>query len=349
MLLVSFTRNSCFDRGLWPVPCLHQCCTRASETWNTVLCFSVVRLALSLSLCCFVIRAQIEKGSQVALLSAELVQKLSFCQSIGKSDALFVSFIVILFGVVLHILVYRTVPVWQTLPRTSLCSRTLGSANLCFLCTSRSAEYFVWSIRVLCEVGDLFDAVFRALCEVRDVSSGFSAHSVRCEQVLSFPAYPGNCRMSCPTQLVACLHRVSVVCENISLFPDPLVNLERRTLVDWWWCTCYIPCTYTHLLHDHFSARNTCTFCLRTLRTLLMRVTHTHGSSSSRFSMKIQFTENYTRQSTTWRSKIHSEEIQNTHYSSHNESLNLKDDNYWKPINGQIKLNEREYICVADW
>ena len=41
-------------------------------------------------------------------------------------------------------------------------------------------------------------------------------------------------------------------------------------------------CTYTHLLHAHFSARNTCTFCLRTLRTLLMRVTHTHGSSSKR-------------------------------------------------------------------
>ena len=71
-------------------------------------------------------------------------------------------------------------PFGKTLPRTSLCLRTLGSANLCFLCTSRSAKYFVWSIRVLCEVGDLFDPVFRALCEVRDVSSGFSAHSVRC-------------------------------------------------------------------------------------------------------------------------------------------------------------------------
>ena len=30
-------------------------------------------------------------------------------------------------------------------------------------------------------------------------------------------------------------------------------------------------------------------------------------------------------------------------------SLNLKDDNYWKPINGQIKLSVREYSCVANW
>ena len=46
------------------------------------------------------------------------------------------------------------------------------------------------------------------------------------------------------------------------------------------------------------------------------------------FLVKIQFRENYTRVSTTWRSKIQSEEIQNAHYSSRSVSLNLKDDNY---------------------
>ena len=61
--------------------------------------------------------------------------------------------------------------------------------------------------------------------------------------------------------------------------------------------------------------------------------------------VKDQFIENKTPLSTTWRSKIQSEEIQNTH----DEILNLKDDNYSKPINGQIKHNEREHICAADW
>ena len=31
------------------------------------------------------------------------------------------------------------------------------------------------------------------------------------------------------------------------------------------------------------------------------------------------------------------------------ESLNLNDDNYWKPINGRIKLSVREHTCVANW
>ena len=70
------------------------------------------------------------------------------------------------------------------------------------------------SVRVLCEIRDLFDPVLRALGEVRDVSSGFSAHSVRCEQVLSFRAYSGSSAISCPTHLVTCLHRVFVVCEK---------------------------------------------------------------------------------------------------------------------------------------
>ena len=46
---------------------------------------------------------------------------------------------------------------------------------------------------------------------------------------------------------------------------------------------------------------------------------------------KIQFREKI-RMSTTWRSKIQSEEIQNTHRWSRNESLNLKDNIHWKPI-----------------
>ena len=67
------------------------------------------------------------------------------------------------------------------------------------------------------------------------------------------------------------------------------------------------------------------------------------------FLVKIQCREIYTRLRTTWRSQIWSEEIQNVHWSRRDESLNLKDDNHWKPINGQIKLNEREYICAANW
>ena len=54
--------------------------------------------------------------------------------------------------------------------------------------------------------------------------------------------------------------------------------------------------------------------------------------------VKIQLRENYIWKSTRWRSRIWSKEIQNTHHSSH----------YWQPIKMQIKLNEREYICVAD-
>ena len=66
------------------------------------------------------------------------------------------------------------------------------------------------------------------------------------------------------------------------------------------------------------------------------------------FLVKIQFRENCTGLSTTWRSKIWNEEVQNTHYVSHSASLNLKDNNYWKIFNGQIKLSVREYICVAN-
>ena len=65
---------------------------------------------------------------------------------------------------------------------------------------------------------------------------------------------------------------------------------------------------------------------------------HLERRAQQDFLLKIQFRGNYTRLSTTWRSKIWSEEIQNTHHSSHSVSLNLKDGHYWKPNNGQEKL-----------
>ena len=46
--------------------------------------------------------------------------------------------------------------------------------------------------------------------------------------------------------------------------------------------------------------------------------------------VKIQFRENFSRLTTTWR--IWNEEIQNTHKMSHSVSLNLKDYNCWKSI-----------------
>ena len=46
------------------------------------------------------------------------------------------------------------------------------------------------------------------------------------------------------------------------------------------------------------------------------------------FMVKIQFGENYIRLSTTWRYRTQHEEIENTHYLSHNESSNLKNNNY---------------------
>ena len=67
------------------------------------------------------------------------------------------------------------------------------------------------------------------------------------------------------------------------------------------------------------------------------------------FLVKIQIREDHTWLSTTWRYTVWSEEIQNTHYSSHSVSLNLKDDSCWKPIKGQIKLNVREYLWVVNW
>ena len=64
---------------------------------------------------------------------------------------------------------------------------------------------------------------------------------------------------------------------------------------------------------------------------------------------EIQVRENYTQLSTTWRSKFWNEKIQNTHYSIHSASLNLKDDIFRKQISEQIKLGVREYTCVVNW
>ena len=58
-------------------------------------------------------------------------------------------------------------------PGISHCLRLVNSAKNKFVfahseqCTSRSAESFVWSIRVLCEVREVSDPVLRARCEVR--------------------------------------------------------------------------------------------------------------------------------------------------------------------------------------
>ena len=70
---------------------------------------------------------------------------------------------------------------------------------------------------------------------------------------------------------------------------------------------------------------------------------------NKQFLVKIHIKENYIWLSTTWRSRTSSEGIQNIRWLSRDESLNLKDDNYWKPINGQIKLSVGECTCVANW
>ena len=75
---------------------------------------------------------------------------------------------------------------------------------------------------------------------------------------------------------------------------------------------------------------------------------HLEQELNKLFLVKIRIREDETWLSTTWRSRIWNEEIQNTHYSNHSVSLNLKDDNYGKPIHMQIKLDVREYVCVAN-
>ena len=65
--------------------------------------------------------------------------------------------------------------------------------------------------------------------------------------------------------------------------------------------------------------------------------------------VKIHFGENYIWVSTRWRSRIWSEEIQNTHWLSHSVSLNLKDNNYWKPIRAcsELEMKNRLQECYA--
>ena len=67
------------------------------------------------------------------------------------------------------------------------------------------------------------------------------------------------------------------------------------------------------------------------------------------FMTKIQFGENYTRLSATRRSRVQNEEIQNMHYMSHKESLNLQDNNLLMAKHWANKLNVKEYICAANW
>ena len=71
------------------------------------------------------------------------------------------------------------------------------------------------------------------------------------------------------------------------------------------------------------------------------------------FLVKIQITEDCIWQSTTWRSKIWNEETQNTHYSSRNESLDLKDDNSLDRSSLNVFSHaghgNYEYIYVANW
>ena len=57
------------------------------------------------------------------------------------------------------------------------------------------------------------------------------------------------------------------------------------------------------------------------------------------FMVKIQFREDYIWTSTSWRSRIWNEEVQNMRWLSRNESLDLKDYNHWKIFTGQIKFN----------
>ena len=67
------------------------------------------------------------------------------------------------------------------------------------------------------------------------------------------------------------------------------------------------------------------------------------------FLVKIQLRENYIWLGATWRFRTQSEEIQNMRWLCRDENLNLKDGNYWKPINGQSKFSVREYTCVLNW
>ena len=61
------------------------------------------------------------------------------------------------------------------------------------------------------------------------------------------------------------------------------------------------------------------------------------------------FRENYLRLNQIWRLKNGSEDFQNLRCVSRNGSLNLNEINYDTPVNGQIKLREKESACVVSW
>ena len=91
-------------------------------------------------------------------------------------------------------------------------------------------------------------------------------------------------------------------------------------------------------------------YSLRTQKILLwwMRSPRTSStkSSTSCSCWKIQIRENYIWMNTTWSARFWSEEIQNTPYSSHSVSLNLKDDillkaNQW----ADQAQRERIHLC----
>ena len=61
------------------------------------------------------------------------------------------------------------------------------------------------------------------------------------------------------------------------------------------------------------------------------------------------FRENYLRLNQIWRLKNGSEDFQNLRCVSRNASLSLNEINYDKPVDGQIKLREKEFACVVSW
>ena len=84
---------------------------------------------------------------------------------------------------------------------------------------------------------------------------------------------------------------------------------------------------------------------LKSLRKILFWWTRSPRTPWTKSSTSCYCRENYIWMSTRWRSRIWGKESQKTHWLSHSVSLNLKD---LLEINGQIKLNVREFICVAE-
>ena len=209
-------RDSCFDHGLWPVPCLDQCWTRASETWNRVPCFLFLCILRYLS----VMLSSVHKSRSVV--------KLRWCpQNRSKSCPLGSPS-----GKMLrcshHSLSSSLV----------LCSVSLKIAPspLGKLCWEQVCVRELWAmrIRVSCALWGVQNPLFGPSAysvkyETCVILS--SAQSVKCETCLLVsprslwgankcsivPAYSGNSAISCPTHLMTCLHRVFVVCKKTFL------------------------------------------------------------------------------------------------------------------------------------